>query len=124
MVNYCSDCNKEFTSKIEDGLVYHCPFCGNKKFLYHLDEQDTNILRGKTIKKIYNNKWEDHSRLIVFDDDTKGIADMKADFLEIKLLGHDYEQYLENDFLEDIERDDTPEEIKILLKKRVEVRIK
>lgn len=96
---YCIECEKESVKNQKDDFQFKCPFCQQSETLYQLDSEDTEILKGKTIKSVYHNEWCDISRLIIFEDGTHAkIEHPCSDALDIVLLEHDYQDNFEEEF--------------------------
>ena len=90
---YCLDCQKKIKKPEEQDIQFECPHCGQDRTLFKMDEDDTDILKGKVIKEVYTNQWEDISRLIVFEDGTHALVEVPySDEIEITLLEHDYDE--------------------------------
>lgn len=108
---YCLYCQKETVHEATD-FLFRCPNCQNSDSLYRCDKDDTEILKGKVIEKVYHNEWSDHSRLMIFKDGTHALAKMvDSDVMEIRLLEHEYDDDYEDDGKhDDYDYDDFGEE--------------
>lgn len=89
---YCITCKKHIQhNNEEEDFLYYCPSCNSEKGLHRLSEEDTSILKGKTIKAVYENEWKDITRLVLFEDGTHGRIDVPySDVIEFHLLEHEY----------------------------------
>ena len=96
---YCIKCKKDIVhNKDENSLLncpyktenlplMECPFCRCSETLYHFNEEDTKLLKGKRIDKIFHNEWADVSQLIIFEDGTHGIVErVDSETIEFRIL--------------------------------------
>lgn len=85
---YCIDCKKDIVHDTsEERFLMACPFCHCTESLYHFDEKDTKLLKGKRIDRIFHNEWTYVSRLIIFEDGTHGIMEkVDSETIDFRLL--------------------------------------